>query len=352
MTKEQKVSILLLNWNGISYTKHCVESLLMLDYSNYEIIVLDNGSDNNEAEILDKKFSKNKKIRIIKNGRNIGYAAGMNKAFTFAQGKYVLVTNNDMRFEKDYLTQLVRVLKENPKIAICQPKLKNLQDKDMFDYSIAAGGHMDLFGYLFARGRIFTFVEKDKGQYDTLAKISWCGIFLARKNVLEKTGLFDPIYFNYGEDGDLCFRIYGQGYIIVNNPKAVGYHISGGAMKKNLYKKMFFHHRNNVILILKNFPTRWLLLIIFPRIFLDFVAIFYYLYRGSPNSSLAVLGAYVSLIRLSKKIWRARKKVQPILIKSNLSAMPVYKGCIIYDFFIRGKETFAQIMIDKSLIKL
>lgn len=350
MKKYPKVSLLVLNWNGLKYTINCIKSLLQTDYPNFEIIVVDNCSDNDEGNILKKEFKG--KITVIKNKVNLGYTGGMNVGYKHSSGEYIMFVNNDMEFEKDWLRPLIVVFINNPTIGGCQPKLKHLIDRQSFDYAVAAGGFIDIFGYPFARGRIFTHVEKDRGQYNSIIKIAWCGIFLVKREVLEKTGLFDPIFFNYGEDMDLCYRIYGQGYSIVNVPKSVGYHYGGGALKKNLAQKMFFHHRNNLIFIFKNFEIKTIILIMFPRFALDFLSIFYYLYNGSTESSLAVIRAYISFFLLSRKILVSRRVSQSKIVKEKIRLMPKYKGSVIWDYFIRRKKTFKEIMKEDLLLKI
>jgi len=341
MKEYPKVSLLILNWNGLEYTINCIKSLLKTDYPNFEIIVVDNCSDKDEGSMLKKEFKG--KITVVKNKINLGYAGGMNVGYAHSSGEYIMFVNNDMEFEKDWLKPLVIIFIKNSTIGGCQPKLRHLINRESFDYAVAAGGFIDMFGYPFARGRIFTHVERDIGQYDQIIKISWCGIFLVRRKVLEKTGLFDPIFFNYGEDMDLCFRIYGQGYSIVNVPRSIGYHYGGGVLKKNLAKKMFFHHRNNLIFIFKNFEIKTILLVIIPRFALDFLSIFYYLYNGSMESSLAVVRAYISLLFLSRKILVSRRVSQSKIVKEKIRLMPVYKGSVIWDYFIRRKKTFREI---------
>lgn len=356
-TLQPKVSILLLNWNGINFTRHCLKALLKTNYNNCEIILIDNGSQNNEGKLLEKEFSsKNnherngKFIRIIQNPYNLGYAEGMNYAYKYATGKYIMFVNNDMDFDKNWLSPLVKVLEKDRKIGACQPKLISITNKKKFDYASAAGGFVDIFGYPFARGRIFTHVEKDRGQYEDIVRISWNGIFIARKKVLEETGLFYSVYFNYGEDMDLCFRIYGKGYIIVNVPKSIVYHYSSGTLGKDMVKKMFFHHRNNLILIIVNWPMEYLFFALPIRIILDFLAIGYYLVVRFPAGAIGVCKAYISLLQKANEIYTVRKKAQkiinPLYIRKN---MPIYKGSIILQHFLRGKKTFRQIIKDKKM---
>ncbi len=343
--EEPLVSILLLNWNGLDYTISCITSLLKVTYSNFEIIVVDNGSKNNEASVLKNKFGK--KITVIALKKNLGYAGGMNVAYENSKGKYVMFVNNDMEFSSDYLDPLVTILETDKTIGACQPKIISLINKMYFDYSSAAGGYVDIFGYPFARGRIFFEVEKDKGQYDTIVKISWNGIFMVRREVLKKIGLFRSIYFNYGEDMDLSYRIYGAGYSIVNIPSSVVYHVSGGVLKKDLGKKMFFHHRNNIILLLINWPIHYLIFVLPVRIALDFISICYYLVVRFNAGAMGVIKGYISIIIMFDQIIKERQETRKVISDKNISQMPIYKGSIVWQYFILGKKTFAKI-IDKE----
>src|SRR3990172_9674185 len=150
-----KVSLLILNWNGIEFTRKCLRSLLMTSYSNFEIILVDNNSDNREAEHL-KKELENQDTRIIKSKKNLGYAGGMNLAARYAKGKYIMFLNNDMEFPRNWLMPLVDTLSSGSQLGACQPKIKDLKNNHHFEYAAAAGGFIDVFGYPFARGRFFS----------------------------------------------------------------------------------------------------------------------------------------------------------------------------------------------------
>jgi len=349
MKKYPKISLLMLNWNGIEFTKNSINSLLSINYPNYEILVLDNGSQNKEADEIDRIFKG--KIKLIRNRKNVGYAEGMNILCKHTKGKYILFLNNDMKFDKNFLMPLVKVLINDKLVGACQPKVKDLKNEEYFEYAAAAGGYIDIFGYPFARGRIFSEVEMDIGQYDQSAAICWAGVLLVRKSVLEKTGLFDPIFFNYAEDVDLCFRIYGQGYKILYIPSSVVYHFGGGVLKKNLQKRMFFLHRNHIILILKNWPLPLLMLIIIPRISLDFICFFYYLIKNFKVGSLAILQSYYSLFFMIPAVIRSRKRAAKTNFYIPFSRMPFYTKSIVWEHFINKKRTFADILKNNPSFK-
>ncbi|MBI3576843.1 glycosyltransferase family 2 protein [Candidatus Gottesmanbacteria bacterium] len=342
MNKTPLVSLLLLNWNGIEFTRKCIRSLLKTNYPNFEIILVDNGSRDNEGERLISEFGK--MVKIILQPVNIGYAEGMNIAYRRAIGDYIMLLNNDMEFTSDWLLPLVRILQKNPFVGACQPKIKDVKNKNIFEYAAAAGGFIDFFGYPFARGRVFSKVEIDTGQYENQIKICWAGVLLIRRSILKKIGLFDPIYFNYAEDVDLCLRIYSQGYLIVYIPNSIVYHFGGGVLNKNLFQKMYFIHRNHLILIVKNWEAKKLLFFFPLRLSMEFISFFYYLLTGYPMSALSVIKALLSVLFMTKRILLSRFKYKKYLNSNNLSNMPMYKGSIVWDYFILRKQKFSSIM--------
>lgn len=346
------VSVLMLNWNGFSYTRSCIRSLLLSEYPNIEIIVFDNGSSSNEFEKLQKIFHTEKRVKCFSSPENLGYAQGMNEAFKKSSGTYVMISNNDMKYDKKCLSELVDVLSKNKSIGLCQPKLRHLGAERKFDYSLAAGGYVDIFGYPFARGRIFTHIESDHHQYDTLAKISWCGIFMAKREVIKRVGFFNNIYFNYGEDMDFCFRVYSYGYTIVIAPQALAYHVSGGVLKKNMLKKMYFHHRNNIILMIVNWPLKYLLVIFPVRLFMDFLTVFYYLSVNFSVGSHGILKAYVSIFLNIHQILYERKKTMKNAKHMLFNRVPFYKGSVAFDYFILKRNTFSKLRPSKTIMNM
>lgn len=337
-----KVSFLLLNWNGFTFTQRCIKSLLKTNYPNFEIVVLDNGSSNKEAEKIMDKFHNN--VKVVKSNLNMGYAAGMNMALSNASGDLIMVLNNDMEFGENWLMPLVEKIQSDKKIALCQPKIKDLKNKYFFEYAAACGGFIDIFGYPFARGRVFSYVEKDNGQYDTEIPVAWAGVFLAKKKVLEKVGFFDPMYFTYAEDVDLCWRIYGHGYKILSVPSSVVYHYGGGIIGKNLPRKMFYIHRNHLILLIKNWPTEKLILLLLPRIMFDMLSIVYYAVNGLPSFSLAILKAYVSLCRMLPLILASRRKINESIRRRAIKNMPIFRGSLVWEYFMKHRQTYDQLL--------
>ncbi len=119
-----KVSVIIINWNGLADTAECLESLRRIAYPNYETIVVDNDSSGDDAQILQERFGES--IRLIASPENLGFAGGANLAIREAIDRgdeYVLLLNNDVTVHPQFLDELVRAAEELPDAAALCPKI-------------------------------------------------------------------------------------------------------------------------------------------------------------------------------------------------------------------------------------
>ena len=341
--KFPKVSIIVLNFNGINDTKKCLKSLLKTTYKNFQIFLVDNGSDKNHAEIL-KKIFNSRKIHFIRLEKNLGFTGGNNLLMKQITDKYILLLNNDVEVPKDWLNPLVDIMEKNSKIAVVQPKILWSRNKKYFDYAGACGGYIDIFGYPFTRGRIFSTIEKDTGQYDTVADIFWASgaAMMIRSSVLKKVGYFDEQFFNYMEEIDLCFRIRTFGYRVVCEPSSYVYHKVAGTASRNERQKRFWEHRNNVLLIIKNYPFLQLIYILPIRMTMEYMSILYYLLTKRIDYALGALKSQVYLIYLVPKILLSRILQKKISGKSVQKL--IFAGSIVQLYFVLKKRKFSDII--------
>lgn len=337
-----KVAIVVLNYNGWRETVHCLKTLLLTDYPQFTIHVLDNGSQRNELTILKRRFNDSRIVfhRIIK---NIGYSGGNNYLFNKVNEKYIALVNNDVEVPSNWLKPLVSVLEKDKTIAIVQPKILWFKNKRYFDYSGACGGYIDIFGYPFTRGRIFNTIEEDRGQYDKEVDLFWASgaTMLMRMSALRKVGGFDERFFNYMEEIDLCFRLHRAGYRIVFTPKSYVYHKVAATLSRKPMKKRFWEHRNNVLLLIKNYPLKELLFILPIRFLLEFTSIFYYLISRQYSYALAVIYSFLSLAFLAPFYFYKRFQ-QPIDETKSFRRL-IYHDSIIYSYFIKKKKYFSSL---------
>ena len=217
-----KVSIIILNWNGLEDTIECLESLRGIDYPNYKVVVVDNGSEGDDVGILRKKFEEF--IAIVENDRNYGYAEGNNigirYALSISDPDYVLILNNDTTVDASFLAELVKAAENDLLAGILGPKVYFYFEPNKIQSAGAQihwrTGEVSLTGC----GKI------DVGQFDEVREVEWisgCAI-LIRTKTIEDIGLIHSAYFTYFEDTDLCVRCRKAGYRVVYVPTARIWH--------------------------------------------------------------------------------------------------------------------------------
>lgn len=335
-----KVSVIILNYNGLSDTLACLDSLFSTHPRfNFEVLVIDNGSDGDDSTVLRRKYGR--RIRLFPLPKNLGFTGGNNFAAKQARGKYLFLLNNDTTIIAGCMHRLTAVLEKHSQVAVVQPKIKWSSDPRKFDYAGACGGLVDKYGYPFTRGRIFETQEDDLGQYDSPVDIFWASgaAMMIRTSIIKKLDqLFDNMFFNYMEEIDFCWRIQNLSYKIKSIPSAVVYHKVAATAQKNLVKKRFWEHRNNLLLLLKNLSATDLIPVFVIRVPLELATYFHYLVSGQFKNSLSLLLAHLHFLWLAPGIILKR---QNSLLP--LKLLPIYPGSISWDYFLRRKTRFSQL---------
>lgn len=339
------VSIVIPHYKGKEILLECLDSLYRaIRGKDVEIILVDNASVDSSIDEAVKRFPH---IKVVKLPVNKGFAGGCNEGIKRASGEFVLILNDDTVHEEDFLQKLVRRLKEDVKVAAVQPKILSYYDRTSFDYSGACGGEIDIFGFPFARGRIFDTIEKDSGQYDKCNKqIFWASgtCMLLRKSVALEAGLFSERFFAHMEEIDLQWRMQLMGYRVEVEPGAVVYHRSGATLSKESPLKKYLNHRNSLLMLIANYNLP-LLIYIYPiRIFLDVVAALFSLLRWDWGRLVAILRAHVWLISHPLFIFYSRKKVKSIRkVKDRDITRFMLKFPIPLLYYLLGKKYYHQI---------
>lgn len=247
MKKMPLVFVITLNWNRKYDTEECVDSLLQMTYPNFEVVVVDNGSEDGSVEYLKEKFGD--KIHIVANEKNLGYSEGFNSGINYGMERgahYFLIVNNDTKIDKEALTELVRVAETDPKIGFVSGKVY-FYDRPEVIQTVGKRSHpITLVGPHVGAG------EVDKGQYDEIKEYEFIDdvFLLVRREVVEKIGGYDKIFFLYWEETDWCARLRKAGYKILYTPHAKIWHkgslSSGGGMNP---LNTFWITRNRYIFI-------------------------------------------------------------------------------------------------------
>lgn len=313
----------------------------VIEYSaQSRIVVADNNSTDDSIEYLQQNFPDVDIIRLV---RNEGFSQGYNLALRQIVATYYVLLNSDVEVTAYWLDPLFTLMESNNQIAACQPKIKSYYQKQMFEYAGAAGGYIDKYGYPFCRGRVFTHLEADIGQYDDTKEIFWTtgACMMVRSDVYWQMEGLDPYFFAHMEEIDLCWRMKNAGYKIMYSGESTVYHVGGGTLPVSNPRKTFLNFRNGIVLLYKNLPTNKLWQTIFIRLVLDGVAAMKFLVTFSYGNFAAVFEAHMSFYK-NIFIWKQQRK-ESVRLAKGFEHAEIYKKSIVYKFFIEKKQTFKQL---------
>ncbi|MBP9750704.1 MAG: glycosyltransferase family 2 protein [Candidatus Peribacteraceae bacterium] len=324
-------SILVLNLNGLADTIECLDSVLASDAAGAEILVLDNGSANDEAAALRERYGD--AIRVLRSEVNTGFPGGNNLLARETTREFILLLNNDTAVPAVWLTPLIAHLEANPDCAAAQPTLLSYADPSRFDMAGAAGGYIDALGYPYTRGRVFTHPELEAGLFTEPALIDWacgaCALF-RRETYLEHGGL-DARFFSYMEEIDLCWRLKTAGHAIAHVPAARIRHKGGRTWKKMPFRRNYLVRRNSYYLLAANAPYGELLWKLPLRYAFEAASALHFCLQREWHTAAATAAAgFVSLFTLGP--WLARSD------RSSLGA-----GFVTVEFFLLGRKRFGDL---------
>ena len=257
----KKVAIILVNWNSYDYTSNCIQSIYQSNAPIYDIIVVDNHSDDGSGFELAKTF---KDIIFIPSKINNGFTGGNNAGIKYALNhgyEYSFILNNDTIVSPDFLMPLVEYLDHHPETGMVQPKIYFNHDRSLL---WNGGSYYNKFlGLTYTSGNHFKFSHVS----DQIKRVDWitgCA-FLAKNSTLKEVSFFDDRFFMYYEDVDLSFRIKKAGYNLIYQPASVIYHEAGVSLKnktknKEGYLSPYIHYLNarNKLFFLKKHTVIYL----------------------------------------------------------------------------------------------
>jgi GT2 family glycosyltransferase len=278
-TNNPKVSVIILNWNGWKDTIECLESLYQIDYPNYDIVLVDNDSkDDSIQRIMDyckgklkqkspfynynpknkpiqifeytkeeteknlqtnkseyQELPSNKKLILIKNDKNYGFAEGNNIGIRYSlntlNSHYILLLNNDTVVEKHFLTEMVETGENDDKIAVIGPKTFYYNFNDKTDVLWSVGGTIDLSRYpgyhdIDLNDKLPT-IKNSKIDVDWIS-----GAVLLIKTDMLPSKLLNSEFFFGCEDVDLCIEMKNKGFKMITNLNAIVWHKAGASKSK------------------------------------------------------------------------------------------------------------------------
>ena len=341
---KSSVSIVIPHWNNVDVLSECLESISKTDFENFETIVVDNASTDNSVASVRSNYPN---VKLIENDKNYGYAGGCNIGAEAASGDFLIFLNNDTVQEKDWISNLIKTINSDDKIAAVQPKILNYYDRNVFDYAGGSGGHMDIYCFPFARGRIFSFQENDEGQYNNKEKCFWSSgtCFMVRRELFQKSGGFDESFFAHMEEIDLCWRLYAMGFEVWVEPDSVVYHKNALTLPMYSHKKYYFNHRNSLLMLLGNYSIKNIFLIGIPRLILEKIACFYSILMLDWRHFTAILRSLFWIIFHPNVIMKKRKsfsKIRTITDKKIMENM--MQSSIVIKYYLLKKQAYLDIL--------
>lgn len=299
MQNECKLSIITVNYNGLKDTCALIESIPFSE--NMEVIVIDNASKKNEANIIQERY---KQVKTIRSDKNLGFAGGNNLGIKAARGKYLFLINNDTLFIDFDVQALIDHAELFPQIAIVCPKIRFAWDKSIIQFA----GYTPL-SKITVRNQSIGFGEKDLGQYNAPHPTPYAhgAAMMIKREAIDKVGPMPECFFLYYEEIDWSMMFIRNGYEIWYEPACTIYHKESQSTGQNSPLRTYYITHNRLLLVKRNWQGIYkylaycyLTCIVAPR---DIIK---YLTKGRLDLSKAVvkgicnfINSQLSLIRLA-----------------------------------------------------
>ena len=234
------VYIIILNWDGRDLTLDCLKSLSKINYDNYKILVVDNGSSDDSVSTIQKKYPN---VKILQLEKNIGYAAGNNEGFEHVKNQnpeLVIILNNDTTVDPNFIEPLIKPLTENSVIGQTVPKIYYSSGQNKIWY---AGGKVNKWlGLIYHKG--IRQIDAEQFNIEEMTDYATGCCFCMRTKDFNILGGFDTSFPMYGEDVDLSLRVKTMDKRILFIPKSKIWHkVSasiGGELSILKIKRKFF----------------------------------------------------------------------------------------------------------------
>lgn len=294
------VSVIIVNWNGKKWLDDCLRTLFTQDYKNFEVIIVDNKSNDGSVEFIKNNYNK---IIIIENEKNLGFGTANNIGVKKSSGEIVFFLNNDTKCFPDTISKLLDCkIKRN--LNILSPKILDQKNECLPAGQYSSG--MDFLG-------------TPIGLTSKLFYIDGCSMMISRDD-FDNLGGFDEKYFMYSEDIDLCWRAHLYGMKLDICEKSHLIHFGGGSSEKTRYEGESVHvipffrryeaEKNNLRNLLKNYNIFNLFWITPLFLLQELLELFLYLVSGNYKMMRVIFKSiYWNIINITDTI-RERKIIQ------------------------------------------
>ena len=295
-----KTSFVIPTWNGKHLLEECLPSLKEQRDQDFEVIIVDNGSDDGTIPFLKREYPQ---IKVINLKEKSGFAVPVNRGAQAAKGQYIVLLNNDVVLDPLWLTNLTKRLDQNKEIGFCACLMLD-KDGEKVD---SAGDGFSWWGRVYPIGK-----GKDPKDYQEEKLIFGAcgGASIWRKEVFNTVGYLDEDFYAYYEDTDLSFRAQLAGFKCLYVPSAFCYHKGSATFEKDSPKMRFIGNRNKDWVVFKNYPLKYLI-IKFPKLVLTKIKSLLTdmrqgLFSSGVKANLAVLSSLSQTLKKRKIIQKQR----------------------------------------------
>ena len=245
MQNEYRLSVITINYNGLKDTCELIESIPFKE--DMEVIVVDNASTQNEANII---FERYPQVKVIRSDINLGFAGGNNLGIKESKGEYILLINNDAYFKEFNIEPLIERLESSDKISIVCPKLRFAWGNNPIQFA----GYTPLSN-ITLRNKAIGFGEEDKEQYNTPHPTPYAhgAAMLIKREAIDKVGLIPECFFLYYEEIDWSMMFTRKGHEIWYDPCCTVYHKESQATGQNSPLRTYYITRNRLLLVKRNY---------------------------------------------------------------------------------------------------
>ena len=266
---KNSVSLLIVSYNVRQYIAHAIDAIIKSDLDDFEIIIIDNNSFDNTASYLKERYSHLRQIKIVQNQKNIGFGKAINQAASLAKGQYYLILNPDTIIQEETISTLKEYLDSNPEVGTVGPKILNadgtlqLACKRSFPTLGVALPKLLGFSRIFPKSKWagkYNLTYLDEDEISSVDAISGSCMFI-RSFLFHELKGFDERFFMFGEDLDLCSRIWKNNYEIHYVPTTQIVHYQGESVKSAPFDSINAFYNAMILFVDKHFSfgTGWLM---------------------------------------------------------------------------------------------
>jgi GT2 family glycosyltransferase len=287
------VSAVVLAYRDEPWLERCVHALLDSEGVDVEVILVDNGCTDGAVD----RLVPTPGITVVRPGQNLGFSGGCNAGAAAAAGEFVALINGDLIVERDALAELV-TFAQKPEVGIAQPSIRLSEDPSRLN---SDGNEVHFLGFSWCG----SFGEPAAKRTSPRPITSAMGAAMVlRRELWDELGGFEPRYFAYHEDVELCRRCWHRGLELVNVPSAVTVHRYEFGRTAN---KIYLSERNRLLFVLTEYETRTLLVLAVPFIVVELAAFFGSLATRTAGQKLA---GWIWLLRNRRWVRQRRRQLQ------------------------------------------